>query len=560
MKNAKVKQGIVPSLCLALLILFVVLAAKTGQAAPREYAVQIAAVRSQQVADDMRSGMSVQGLDAYWVKTVLPEHGLFYRVRLGKFPSLETAYTYAEVLLNTGLLESYAITAFESPMSGPLRDMTQASIEVQEYIQKDQRGPSLRETSELFAALGARQWLLPSSRNLFAATPTPTPIAPQILNQGAGQITGQIAGMNGRDMLVFALSSHEWRMTPDPSVFFVRSPIVTPPVDIAVNRGPSKLDASPMNQPVAPSPLPLTPPPTPNGAPAPNKSFTSERSAAAEIGKGNKPTTSRGIGYGRNLGQARLQATAELRNGRLVMKLRNLDSDRSFTGTAHVTLSDDKNSSEVLPMQFNLAPEAEVVLPINDPVSVGSTWMLTVFDEGNALRLLRGASVGQRPPQAASPSDQSALTAPSYVTGVYDATGAPPPVPQGLVPVNDPPSNASGQGATATSSNSQAPGSVAGPEAPTSLTVTPRQIAVTTENVTLEFEIASPQPLNYISVTLAAGEYRDVRQALMSSTRGRVPFLVPAAQATGTFIYEIKDEGGRVLGGGVGDFRQWAGK
>jgi hypothetical protein len=46
----------------------------------------------------------------------------------------------------------------------------------------------------------------------------------------------------------------------------------------------------------------------------------------------------------------------------------------------------------------------------------------------------------------------------------------------------------------------------------------------------------------------------------MSSTRGRVPFLVPAAQATGTFIYEIKDEGGRVLGGGVGDFRQLVGK
>lgn len=566
MKIAKVKQGIVPSLCLALLILFVGLAAETGQAAPREYAVQIAAVRSQQVADDMRSGMSVQGLNAYWVKTVLPEHGLFYRVRLGKFPSLETAYTYAEVLLNTGLLESYAITAFESPMSGPLRDMTQASIEVQEYIQQGQQGPSLRETNELFAALGAKQWLLPSSRNLFAALPTTSPIAPQVLNQGAGQITGQtagqIAGMNRRDMLVFALSSHEWRMTPDPSIFFVRAPIVTPPVDIAVNRVPSTFEASSTNQPIAPSPLPLTPPPTPNGAPAPNKGFSADRNTAAEIGRGNKTTTSRGIGYGRNLGQARLQATAELRNGQLMMKLRNLDSDRSFTGTAHVTLSDDKNSSEVLPMPFNLGPEAEVVLPINDPVSVGSTWMLTVFDEGNALRLVRGASIGQKSAQAGQgsliPSDQSV---PAYVTGVYDTTGAPTAVPQGMVPVNEPPNNALGQAATtAASSNSQTPGSVAGPEAPAALTITPRQIAVTTENVTLEFEIASPQPLNYIMVTLAAGEYRDSRQALMSSTRGRIPFLIPAAQATGTFIYEIKDEGGRVLGGGVGDFRQLAGK
>ncbi|MEO6724112.1 MAG: SPOR domain-containing protein, partial [Blastocatellia bacterium] len=575
MKNAKVNQGIVPSLCLALLILFVCLAAQTATASPREYAVQIAAVRSQHVADDMRSGMSVQGLEAYWVKTILPEHGLFYRVRLGKFPSLETAYVYAEVLLNIGLLESYAITAFEAPMSGPLRDMTQASIEVQEYVHQGQQGPLSRETSELFAALGARQWLLPSSRNLFASVPPSSQVTPQVMSQGAGQVAGQMAGqmagMNRRDMLVFALSSHEWRMTPDPSIFFVRAPMAAPTVNLTVSTASAKFEAAPMSQPTAPTITaqpPLTPPPPPNGAPAPNKGFTTDRNVAAEIGRGSKPTTSRGIGYGaRNLGQARLQATAELRDGQLVMKLRNLDSDRSFTGTARVTLSDDKNSNEISPLQFNLAPEAEMVLPINDPVSVGNSWMLMVFDEGKVLRLLRGDSIGQRPVQAmqqGSPnsSDQLALSAPAYVTGVtgvYDATGAPTSVPQGMVPASESPNpsnNASGQGAAAASSTLQPQGPVAGTEAPASLTITPRQIAVTTENVTLEFEIASPQPLNYISVTLAAGEYRDVRQALMSTTRGRVPFLIPAAQATGTFVYEIKDEGGRVLGGGVGDFRQ----
>jgi hypothetical protein len=116
--------------------------------------VQIAAVRSQLCADEMRQGLLVQGLEAYWVKTILPEHGLFYRVRLGKFPSIETAYTYAEVLLNSGLLESYAITAYELPMSSPIRDMTVASIEVQEFIQQR---PSPKETSELFNAIGANQ-------------------------------------------------------------------------------------------------------------------------------------------------------------------------------------------------------------------------------------------------------------------------------------------------------------------------------------------------------------------------------------------------------------------
>lgn len=581
-KYAKVKQGMVPPVCLALMILFVWLIPCATSAFAREYAVQIAAVRSQQSADDMRSGLLVQGLEAYWVRGILPEHGLFYRVRLGKFPSVETAYTYAESLLNIGLLESYAITAYETPMSGPLRDTMQASLEVQEYIQQ---GPSPKETNELFAAIGARQWLLPSSRNLFV---TKQQIVPQ-------------TGMNRREMLVFALRNHEWRMTPDPSIFFVRAPVVASNMDLAVNPVSPRFDVPPTIQPVsssgvtqpsnpnitpsaAPRPIEpaaafgnsmtsLTPPPTissTSSGPRPSSntpgSFGTERNNVADIGKGSKPTASRGIGYGgRNMGQARLQATAEVRNGQLVMKLRNLDMERSFTGTAHVTLSDDKNSNDVSPMQFNLPPDTEMVLPVNDPIALGGNWMLMIYDENNALRLVRGASVGQKPAPLQNqgrPSDQVALNPPQYVTGVYDATAAPPSVsPQGavgMVPASEslPPAGAPASNPANPSSNSQPPSSVSGADAPAQLTVTPRQIAATTENVTMEFEIASPQPLNYISVTLAAGDYRDTRQALMSTTRGRVPFLVPAAQAQGTFMYEIKDESGRVLAGGVGDFRQ----
>ncbi|HMV82730.1 MAG TPA: SPOR domain-containing protein [Blastocatellia bacterium] len=550
----------------------------------REYSVQIAAVRSQQCADDMRSGLLVQGLEAYWVKGALPEHGLFYRVRLGKFSSIESAYTYAEALLNSGLLESYAITAYEAPMSAPLRDMTQASIEVQEYIQPPQ-GPSPKEMNELFAAIGARQWILPSSRNLFA--PKPKVAAPDIKLS-----SGQPSGMTGREMLVFALRNHEWRMTPDPSVFFVRAPMVASSIDLAVNPASPKFDAPPVVPPVtssvvsgppasgnassssrnsaapvidlAGSTTPLTPPPGPSSTainpPSPtNSSFNTVRTAATDIGKGSKPTAPGGIGYaGKNLGP-RLQATSELRNGQLIMKLRNLDTERAFTGVARITINDDKNSNEVRPQQFNLPPDVEIELPLEDPVAMGSNWMLMVFDEKNALRLVRGATIGTKP-LAGSPgsaTNQSSLNSPQYVTGApvtYDATGA---SPVGVVPPIEMP-NTTGLPSD-NAANGQPPSSVAGAEAaPAQLTVTPRQIAVTTENVTMEFEIASPQPLNYISVTLAAGEYRDVRQALMSTTRGRVPFLIPAAQANGTFLYEIKDEAGRVLAGGAGDFRQLA--
>ncbi|HEX9001955.1 MAG TPA: SPOR domain-containing protein [Blastocatellia bacterium] len=591
MKTAKVKQGMVPPVCLALMLLFIWLTPCAAPAFARDYSVQIAAVRSQQCADDMRSGLLGQGLQAYWVRGILPEHGLFYRVRLGKFPSIESAYTYAEVLLNSGLLESYAITAYEAPMSGPLRDMTQASIEVQEYIEPRPQEPSPKEMTEFFAAIGARQWILPSSRNLFAPRP-------QISSRPAGS-----TAMTGREMLVFALRSHEWRMTPDPSVFFVRAPVGVASIDLAeasvspkpeiptaippaassvisppVHR-PGNPNAAPSSVPTSVEPVftpgnmsPLTPPPAPSSSargpqPTQTNSFRTDRIATADMGKGNKPTTSRGIPYGgRTLEQARLQATSELRNGQLIMKLRNLDSARSFTGVARVTLSDDRNSNEVRPMQFNLPPDAEVELPIEDPVTMGSNWMLMVFDENKVMRLLRGESVGAKQlagrPGSAS---EGSLNAPQYVTGapdvtgapaVFDATGAVPPA--GLVSLSDAPNPTGLPSANAANASSatQPPGSVAGADAPAQLTVIPRQIAATTENVTMEFEIAAPQPLNYISVTLAAGDYRDVRQALMSTTRGRVPFLVPTAQATGAFLYEIKDESGRVLAGGNGDFRQ----
>ncbi len=120
--------------------------------------------------------------------------------------------------------------------------------------------------------------------------------------------------------------------------------------------------------------------------------------------------------------------------------------------------------------------------------------------------------------------------------------------------------NSVGNNNQAMSGSSSAPAENADPAAPAQLTVTPKLIAVTTDNVTMEFEIASPQPLQYISVTLAAGDHRDTRQALMSTTRGRVPFLVPAGQAQGAFLFEIKDESGRTLAGGAGDFRQMTGR
>ncbi len=588
MKYAKVKQGQVPPVCLALMGFVFWLLPCSAQAAG-EYSVQIAAVRSQQCAEDMRGGLYARGLEAYWVRIVLPEHGVFYRVRLGKFPSIETAYSYAESLLDTGLLESYAITTYERPNSIPLRDTTQASLEVQEFIQQP---PTPRDTKDLLAAIGSRQWWLPTNRSLFTASPQLPPVN---------------VGLTPREVLVYALSRKEWRLSYDASVLFVRAPSVASGA-VAINSGASPgNDSSAVNTsqpltvpgtsaPVSAAPksvpqpaeriftpandTPLMPPPpagfssssvpvtktaSPIAPPVLNNSVNAVRNTSSDIGRGSKPTTSRGVGYGR-IAPPRLQASAELRNGQLVMRIRNLDEGRPFTGTARVTLSDDRKSRDLAPMKLDVNPEGEFVVPINESVVAGDDWMLMVYDENGALRLLRGQTIGDKPAapaqQQAQNNSQSELSTPPYVTPVYDATTQSGQIPQvGTVPVAQNSDSMNSIGNTqATSGSNSAPAEAADPTAPAQLTVTPKLIAITTENVTMEFEIASPQPLQYISVTLAAGEHRDTRQALMSTTRGRVPFLIPAGQAQGAFLFEIKDESGRTLAGGAGDFRQMTGR
>jgi hypothetical protein len=160
------------------------------------------------------------------------------------------------------------------------------------------------------------------------------------------------------------------------------------------------------------------------------------------------------------------------------------------------------------------------------------------------------------------------------VTGVYDArewgasenpittsnpagnpAGAPgQPQNNGLVPIADNP-NPVNPNPAVTQSGGDVSASPQPPVAPGQVTVIPRQIAVTAENVTMELDLSAPAPLSYITVTLRAGDFQDTRQALMSTAQGRVPFLIPAKHASEGFFYEIKNEALQVLASGNGDFR-----
>ncbi len=549
-------------ICLALVAIFVCVCPPTANAQIKGYAVQVAALRSQQSANELAKGLIARGVNAYLVKGaslgMAPGNGWIYRVRIGKFPTIESAYGYAEQLLNSGLLDAYAIAAYEPPMdAGQGNDAPdETPAKVQSFAPRKESGDESRaEVIDLVAAIGKRGWLLLSSRSVLSTPPA-----------NSSALSRELA------RLAAAVGTRGWSLKNDVTKLLAPPPVVpsansTMTADVSVNNL-KNLDFALLN---------------PNGgsfgsapAPPPAPRISSTNISAPEINRRPaSPTTSTGIGA-RNVAYAappRLQGMIEMREGRMFMKLRNLDSDRSFTGMARITLSDEKNQQDVAPMQFTIAPDREELFPVDEATLVDGNWILMVYDERGAARLVRGASLAKPPAQNAAATQNAAADPnqgpPALVTGVYDATEwkaseAPAPSnpagatgqPQnnGLVPISDNPNPANPNPAGAqNSSDASAPPQP--PVAPGQVTVTPRQIAVTAENVTMDFELSAPAPLSYITVTLRAGDYQDTRQALMSMAQGRVPFMVPVKHTSEGFFYEIKNEVLQVLASGNGDFR-----
>jgi hypothetical protein len=532
---------------LALAALFVCLCPQAANAQIKGYTVQIAALRSQQSADELTKGLTARGIDAYWIRGARLgarfDQKHLYRVRIGKFNTIENAYGYAERLLDSGLLDAYAIAAYELPKAqGNSPD--EVPSKVQSFTSRKESG---NETIDLIAAIGRRGWLLLSSRSVLS-----TP------RQNNSALSRELA------RLAASIGSRGWRLNNN------LARILPPPVQAAPVASPIRsVDLA------SKSPLPIDAG-APGIAPVPPVArANSTNTSAPEIGRrplspstsGGNATGARGAAYA---APPRLQGTIELRDGRMWMRLRNTDADRPFTGLARITLSDEKSQQDVAPVQFTLSPDREESFPVDEAKVTSGNWILMVYDENGAARLVRGASLAlkQAPQntvvQNAADPNQPAQGPPSYVTGVYDATSGDgwtlsqtptangQPQNNGLVPLSG---NQNSAGANAQSDDGNPAPAPPAEIAPGQVTVIPRQIAITTENLTMEFDLSAPRPLNYIVVTLRAGQYQDTRQALMSTPVGRVPFLVPVQHTSQGFYYEIKDEAQRVLASGNGDFR-----
>ncbi|MDX2034350.1 MAG: SPOR domain-containing protein [Blastocatellia bacterium] len=557
-------------LCVTLLLLFVCLGSLGADAKAMDYAVQIAALRSQQSADDLAKGLRSQGINAYWVTKNMPPAGMLYRVRVGKFSTLDSAMLYAEELMDSGIFTAYAIAAYETPnipALGSLPAKSRPADNLQAFVSTTNaavgRMPAARfdsETIDLVASIGTRGWLLLSSREVLASA--------QSNNQTA--LSRELA------RLAASVGSRGWSLNNNLAKLFARPEPPSAPSTMEIARN-SASSAS-----MAPTTMPaanVAPPVAIANEPAiPAPALRASAASAPEIGRrplaptrpGGTPLGSPGLA---NLAPVKLQGAIEMRNGQLFMTLRNLDPERAFTGNARVMLTNDRTQQDITPMPIAIDPDQEQSFPINEARVVDGEWMLMVYDQGGKARLVRGASLA--PPRRPAPQPDAQVGQagpPAMVTGepmTFDATGgwrlAEAPAPESGPGNSNPAANLMPQPEGPASSNGAngqngggAPGPAAPPQdnSPAQVTVTPRQIAVTSENVILEFDIAASRPLNYVVITLRAGQYQDTRQALMTTPQGRVPFLVPVASAAGGFTYELKDEAGAVLATGVGDFRR----
>jgi hypothetical protein len=595
-------KGQVLSSYILLMFVCVFLTPHAAFSQSRDYSVEVAALRSQDCAVELANGLLARGFEAYTVKANQPDYGTYYRVRIGKFRNIDIARTYAENLLDSGLLDTCAITVYDAPLSSLITATTQSkklpstgifntSISFSCPIKLPGNNPITSEDlpKDLIAAIGKNKWLLSTDQSVVYTLPSEKAMVP------------------ARDvvLLMRSIDKNRWRLRNDVGG------LLTPPVPpqqgtglpanaidstIATSMSSLKIAANSVSAAVK---APVTNQNNQeivrvagNNVPSSSQILAAATTNIPAAGRGSIPGISRtsatdairDMGY---FAQPKLQGLLEMRDGQMLMRLKNLDLQRGFSGVARITLSDDKQNNDIAPMAIELRPNEERVVPINEARMEYGDWMLMVYDENQAVRLIRSAPFGQRPetmvasaqpqaqPEQASepgvwrlvetpseevpPSGSPASGLPN-VTGTFDATKTGNPNQSGnqsgMLPVNGS-ANSSGQG-NASFENSEAPQNRPQPEIPAGqVMVSPRQIAVTPENVAIELDISSPRALGYVRVSLRSGNYRDERYALMSTPNGRVPFLIPTKEATANFNFQVQDEAGRVLSTGVGDFRQF---
>jgi SPOR domain len=564
-------------ICSAFLLASMFLAPCDAFSQGKEFAVEVAALSSQECAVELVNGLAARGLDAYWLKTTQSKFGEYYRVRVGKFSNLDMARGFAENLLDSGLLDTCSITAYEAPLYSLMMEASKKkktallpiemrSTPIGAYCPINLTDKnSIDRVGGASGAIGAGGAVKSTASN----------------NDRSGASDRDLALKNAMDEVIAstqaALSSIRPKVNMAINLTAVDTGINKAVNNLVSERGADTRKEQISESEIRPSRQLATAPSTPSMA-----SFIS-RSETRSFAGGGRPAGKGAISDAGPAGSGpRLRGALEMNNGQMVLKLRNLDQQRSFTGVARLTLSDDNSIDDIAPVSIELNPEEEKIVPISDVKRSYGDLMLMVYDQRQTVQLIRSVPFGQRPKEqrviaanraeAEQPADTfegGALpvdntwkltdtggpNSPSVevsgevsggspqglpnVTGTFDATK--PPVPEAAPGV---PSDSNG--APQNNANQDIP--------PGQVLISPRQISSTNESVAMELGIAGSQAIGYVKVSIRAGAFQDEKIAVLPSANGSVPFLVPAKDATGQYSYEIRNEAGKVIGSGVQNF------
>jgi hypothetical protein len=455
-----------------------------------------------------------------------------YAVQVAAFQSLESAEELAHGLRARGL-EAYCVKS-ELPGQGVwyrVRLGKFASISRARAYAEKLRKSGLLEQYLILAYDPPMAYAVPAVNQAPAAEPTNgshpviASLVPPVITSPAASISAPVSastsaststpapaasasplGQAEREAILL-VASRQWAM-PSPLSAIARSrPAALPELAAASLLGlqlrpPPMIGAPPQfTEPPAPPPVIASavslPPPEVSPAVSPP--------AAPPTVAGEAPPAPVLEPEAPDLSPPRLRGVVETRNGQLQLVVHNQDPRRHFKGLARVSLGDAQSQSEAAPVPLALRPNEERSFPLVGAPAGGSNYTMTIFDEAGAVRLMRGASIG------------------------FNASAS-----RAKAPEPEPPPQAN------------------------DITIVPRQIAATSENITLEFEITSQRPLGYVSLVLRAGNLTDIKRAVLSSTQGRIPFLVPVRIADTVFSYELKDDQDQILVSGEDDLRRLA--
>src|SRR5262247_1553665 len=85
----------------------------------RSFTIQVESVISEDEARSSAAKLRAQGLEAYWVKTTIPDIGIRHRVRIGRYQNQAQARAKADQLLGASAIKEFIVTVYEAPPSDP---------------------------------------------------------------------------------------------------------------------------------------------------------------------------------------------------------------------------------------------------------------------------------------------------------------------------------------------------------------------------------------------------------------------------------------------------------